>query len=82
MHEIAIAQNILDIALDTAKKNKADKIVCIDISIGEFSCINPEALRFVLSCIATNSIAEEADIVISRIKQSDTVELVAIEVDE
>ena len=60
MHEMAIAEGILDIALDYAKQNDAKKIGEIGLLIGEMSGVEPEALEFSFRMIAKETIAEGA----------------------
>lgn len=60
MHEMAIAEGILDIALDYAKQNNAKKIGEIGLLIGEMSGVEPEALDFSFRMIAKETIAEGA----------------------
>ena len=60
MHEMAIAEGILDIALDYAKQNNAKYIGEIGLLIGEMSGVEPEALEFSFRMIAKDTIAEKA----------------------
>ena len=61
MHEVSIAQNILDIVEREADKNKANKIYSVKIVIGEFTGIVKEALEFALQVVIKNSIANKAE---------------------
>lgn len=46
MHELSITQAILDLALEEARKANAEKIVKIDLVVGELTGIEPEYVRF------------------------------------
>jgi hydrogenase nickel incorporation protein HypA/HybF len=46
MHELSIAQNILDIATDQAKDKHFDKIISIKVKIGELAAVDPGSLLF------------------------------------
>ncbi|MBQ1890244.1 MAG: hydrogenase maturation nickel metallochaperone HypA, partial [Selenomonas sp.] len=46
MHEMALAEGILDIALDYAKQNEAKRIAEVGLLIGEMSGVEQESLRF------------------------------------
>lgn len=83
MHEIALAQSILDIATETARKNKAKKIIGIRLRIGELSCVNLDSLQFVFSCISSDTLAEGAKIQITRVEgYSDALQMESIEVND
>jgi hydrogenase nickel incorporation protein HypA/HybF len=60
MHEMGIAQNILDIALDAASKEGAQKITRINLVAGELRGIVPLQLTFCFSMVAKDTIASGA----------------------
>lgn len=60
MHEMGIAQNILDIALDAANKEGARKITKINLIAGELRGIVPLQLTFCFGIAAKDTIASEA----------------------
>ncbi len=60
MHEAGIAQNIIDISIDTAKKNSADKISLIAVRIGKMSAIDEASLRFAFDALKNDTIAKDA----------------------
>lgn len=65
MHEMGIAQGILDIAMDyVARHNvpKEGKIKAISLLIGQMTGVEPESLRFCFSSLATGTIAENAEL--------------------
>ena len=63
MHELSLAQNIMDIVTETAEKNNASKVVQIDLEIGAQSGVVLEALRFAMDTLLENSIAEGAEVI-------------------
>ncbi len=67
MHEMAIAEGILNIAMDYAKENKAVRIAEIGLRIGEMSGVETEALDFSFRMIAKDTIAENAVLKLNRI---------------
>ncbi len=67
MHEMAIAEGILDIALDYAKQNEAMRIGEIGLLIGEMSGVEPEALEFSFRMIAQGTMAEGANLKLKQI---------------
>jgi len=60
VHELAIAQNIVNIAIAAAEKEGAIKITRINIVAGELRGIVPEQLIFNFGLIAENTIASGA----------------------
>lgn len=65
MHEMGIAQGILDIAMDHATRHdvpQEGKIKVIHLLIGEMTGVEPESLRFCFSSLAAGTIAENAEL--------------------
>ena len=60
MHEMGIAQNILDIALSAAGKEGASKITRINLVAGELRGLVPMQLSFCFSIVAKDTIASGA----------------------
>lgn len=67
MHEMAIAQGILDIALQTAGRHDAARVAGVKVLVGELTGIVPEALTFGFEALAQGTIAEGAVLAISPI---------------
>lgn len=67
MHEMALAEGILDIALDYARKNKAKKIREVGLRIGEMSGVETESLEFSFRMLVKGTIAEDAQLHIEHI---------------
>ena len=67
MHEMAIAEGILDIALRYAKDNDASKIAEVGLAIGELSGVESESLLFCWESITADSAAEGARLVLRRV---------------
>lgn len=68
MHELSVAQNILDIVSDTAHQNNVSKITGIELEIGKFSGIEIDALTFALETLMQNNQFENAELKIDLIK--------------
>ena len=67
MHEMAIAQGILDIVLKTAAEHSATKVTSIKLLIGQMTRVEPESLTFGFAALAMGSIAEGAIIEITSV---------------
>ena len=59
---MAIAQGILDIALNTARQNEAQKVFSIRIQVGQMTRVDPESLKFCFSTLSVGSPAAEAEL--------------------
>lgn len=57
MHELTIAQGILDIALNTADSHGAGKVTGVKVLAGEMTGIVPEALEFGFAALSEGTIA-------------------------
>ena len=62
MHEMSIADSILDIAVAAAEKEGARKIVRINVVAGELRGIVPLQLSFCFDILAEGTIAKDADL--------------------
>lgn len=68
MHELGIAQQTLDMALNEAERHGAARILAIQLRIGEWSGVVPEALQFALETIIEGTPAEGARIELTQVK--------------
>ncbi len=62
MHELSLAQSVLEIALDHAEKNDAVRIERLVLSFGRMSCIEPSALETAFTVLARGTRAEGAEL--------------------
>lgn len=62
MHEMAIAQGVLDIALDTAARHDAKRILVIRLQVGQMTEVEPEALRFCYEALSEGTISAGAQL--------------------
>lgn len=67
MHELAITQSVLDIALEHAQNFDATKITRINLVIGEMSGVVDECVRFYFDFISKDTIASEAALSFERV---------------
>lgn len=67
MHEMAIAEGIIDVALDTLKVNEGTIIHAIQVQIGALSGVEPEALHFCFDAVTQGTAAEGATLEIETI---------------
>lgn len=72
MHDLHVANKIIKLALQYGRKNNLKKITKIVVELGTVvehgEEINPDNLRFNINLLTKNTIAEDAEIVIGKIK--------------
>ena len=66
MHELSIAQNIIDIIKEKAKDLNFSKVLEIRLKIGTLRAVDPEALDFCFSIAARDTIVHGAKLLIQR----------------
>ena len=60
MHELSLANSMLEIAENEARRGGFRRIAAIRLEIGLLSCVAPEALRFCFASVTRGSLAEGA----------------------
>jgi len=67
MHELAVTQSILKIALQHAEKANAKRVTDLNIVMGEFSKMVDDSIQFYWEIIAKDTIAEKATLHFRRV---------------
>lgn len=67
MHELSITQSILEIALEYAQRNGAQKILEVQLQIGEITDFEDEWLQRYFDFLSKDTLAEGAKVRIERI---------------
>ena len=70
MHELAIAQGIIDIVNAEQKNQGFERVLEIKLKLGEFSGIIPQCIREFFPIAAAGSPAEKAELVMESIPAS------------
>ena len=60
MHEMALAESMLEIVEQTARRNDAARVTLVRLEIGALSHVEPEALRFCFDVVTRASLADGA----------------------
>jgi hydrogenase nickel incorporation protein HypA/HybF len=60
MHEMALAESMLQIVEDAAGKNGATRVAAVRLELGALSHVEPEALRFCFDAVAKGGLASGA----------------------
>jgi hydrogenase nickel incorporation protein HypA/HybF len=63
MHELSIAQSVIEIIEEEAKNNHADSVTDVELEIGLVSGVVPDALKFAMDEAIKNTLLEKAKII-------------------
>jgi len=67
MHEVGIAQSLMDVVFDTAKNNGAKKVNKIFVKIGRLQAVESSSLMFAFDALKDGTIAEEGELIIENV---------------
>ncbi len=67
MHEMALAEGVVDLVAEEAKRQGFTEIKAIVLEIGMLSHVAPEAMLFCFDAVSRDTIAEGAKLVIERV---------------
>lgn len=68
MHELSVAQNIIETAIEYANSNGVGKVLEVSLEIGAISGVIPENLEFAWEIAVKETILEGSKLVINRIQ--------------
>ena len=60
MHEMSLAEGVLQLVEDTARRESARCVKLVVLEIGRLSSVEPEAIRFCFEAVTHGSIAQGA----------------------
>ncbi len=60
MHEMTLAESVLQIVENAARREGLRRVRTVRLEIGQLSSIEPEAMRFCFDAVARDSVAEGA----------------------
>lgn len=58
MHEMSLAEGVLQLVEDTARRESAQRVKLVVLEIGRLSSVEPEALKFCFEAVTHGSIAQ------------------------
>lgn len=67
MHELSLLENVREILEDHALSQNFSKVAKVTLEIGKLSCVEPDALRFGFDVVMKDSVAENAELVITEL---------------
>ncbi len=62
MHEMSLAEGVIQLVEDTAKRENAQRVKLVVLEIGKLSSVEPEALRFCFDVVTKGGIADGAQL--------------------
>ncbi len=67
MHEMTLAESVLQIVENAARREGLRRVRAVRLEIGQLSSVEPEAMRFCFDAVARDSVADGArlDIVVT-----------------
>jgi hydrogenase nickel incorporation protein HypA/HybF len=68
VHEMALMESVVEIALEEMTKAGASKLRRIALDIGRLSAVEPEAMRFCFAAVAAGTRAEGAELTIETVE--------------
>ena len=60
MHEMSLAESVLQIIEDTARKQGYTRVKTVWLEIGQLACVEQESLRFCFDVVMRDSVAHQA----------------------
>ena len=60
MHEMSLAEGIIQLVEETARREQAQRVKLVVLEIGQLSSVEPEALRFCFDVVTKNGLADGA----------------------
>ncbi len=67
MHELSVTESLLDITLEHAHKANAERVLTINLVIGELTSFAGESIQFYFDMLSKETEAENASLSVSRI---------------
>jgi hydrogenase nickel incorporation protein HypA/HybF len=68
MHEMSIAQSVLDIVLQESRNHKVDRVLSVALKVGDLSAVETESLRFCFELVCKGTVVEGARLDIERVQ--------------
>ena len=68
MHELSLAQGIIDLLLENSIQQHYRQVVLVRLEVGQLSCVEVESIRFCFELVCQDTLAENAVLDIIEIK--------------
>ncbi len=67
MHELSIAQSLLQIVEQEAARHGVEQVIRVGVKLGAYSAVVPSALTFSFDLIKKGTVADEAELAIEEV---------------
>ena len=67
MHEVAIMEEAVRMAVETAKMSGSSRVLALHLRVGNLSGVVPEALQFAFDVVCRGTLAEGATLVVESV---------------
>lgn len=67
MHELSLLKNVREILENNALTQQYSRVTRVTLEIGKLSSVEPDALRFCFDVVMKDSLAENAELIISEL---------------
>ena len=67
MHELSLLENVREILEEHAIIQNFSKVTNVTLEVGKLSCVEPDALRFGFDVVMKDSLAENAELIITEL---------------
>ena len=67
MHEVAIMEEAVRMAVETAKMSGSSRVLALHLRVGNLSGVVPEALQFAFDVVCRGTLAEGATLVVETV---------------
>lgn len=67
MHELSLLDSVREILENNALSQKFSRVTKVTLEVGRFSNVEPDALRFCFDVVMKDSLAENAELIISEL---------------
>ena len=68
MHEMSIAQSVLDIVLQESRNHQVKRVLSVALRVGELSAVETESLKVCFDLLTKGTLAEGARLNIERVQ--------------
>lgn len=62
MHELSLAQSLVQASIDEAARHGASRVVSVDLVIGALAGVEPESLTFCFPVVAAGTVCDGAEL--------------------
>ncbi|CAO3458239.1 [NiFe] hydrogenase nickel incorporation protein HypA [Azospirillum argentinense] len=62
MHELSLCEGLLELLEEQSRRHAFHRVTRIKLAVGQFACVDPDALRFAFDVIRRDTLADGATV--------------------